>query len=618
LSLKDQEDNGRGISHRLYPGPTEFTVIATKGKGERLDRPELEVIEALYRSGEYDLVIYDDLSRLIRGAYAVVLLGIGVDHGTRTYCINDGIDTADDTWEVDALNACCENVAHNERTSRRIKQKLKNRFEKFGGAPSRPIFGYIVPEGAKTYDEWLKDPLAEPFIMEGARLLRATLNGNVVADYFNAHNVPTGPYCKADRWTGTLVMQFYRNELLKGMPFRCKKHTVKNNETGRRDSTKNPQGPVYYPCPHLAYFEAAEFDDLVAQLADHNAHFRRKPIDGVDPRYHVPRKRTRFPGQHGRCWYCGRTYNWGGSGIKNHLMCSGSDRWQCWNSIHIDGPLVVDRIMKAITDELYQLQHFDDQFREIVGFALRDRASTGNTQLQQLETAEKQLAREKENFLNAIAKLGPQPMLEERLADINRQVEDVARRRYMASKANSQPLVLPSSTEELRQLLEAQFQPLNTESPEFGMLLRQIVPEMHVYLVQLLDGGHPLPRAIVQLKLGGIIEDTSRVPELENLLTRRLTIDLFEPPQREQIRVEAVRLVAEGLTQRQAGARLPGQPRQAAVQAALALHREMIQRGLDRPYIMLDAPPENYPKLRRHKNPRYQFEPLEGYQPPQL
>jgi len=78
-------------------------VIATVGKVERLDRPELEEIENAYRSRKYDVMVYDDLSRLIRGGEAARLLGVGVDHGTRSICINDGIDTADDTWEEDEL-----------------------------------------------------------------------------------------------------------------------------------------------------------------------------------------------------------------------------------------------------------------------------------------------------------------------------------------------------------------------------------------------------------------------------------------------------------------------------------------------------------------------------------
>src|SRR5207245_10259105 len=130
--LEDQEDNAKEAIAELYQGPVKFHVIATKAKGEHLDRPELEEIERAYKSRTFDVFVYDDLSRLIRGGEAARLLGIGVDRGTRTICIADGIDTIDETWEEDALNACSENAAHNQKTSKRVKQKTMNRFKKYG------------------------------------------------------------------------------------------------------------------------------------------------------------------------------------------------------------------------------------------------------------------------------------------------------------------------------------------------------------------------------------------------------------------------------------------------------------------------------------------------------
>jgi len=94
---------------------------------------------------------------------------------------------------------------------------------------------------------------------------------------------------------------------------------------------------------------------------------------------------------------------------------------------------------------------------------------------------------------------------------------------------------------------------------------------------------------------------------------------LFEhPPEREQIREEAVRLAAQGLTQRQIASQLPDNTPQPVVQLSLALHHKMKELGLESPYILLLEPPDDYPKLRRHKHPKYHFQPLEGYQPPEL
>jgi hypothetical protein len=139
-----------------------------------------------------------------------------------------------------------------------------------------------------------------------------------------------------------------------------------------------------------------------------------------------------------------------------------------------------------------------------------------------------------------------------------------------------------------------------------------------VYLVRLCDGGHLLPRARVTLSLGGSIPDVRHTPAIASLLTRTVTLDLFKPPQRERIRPEVVRLTALGVDQREIARRLSEPATQAAVSQALCLDRQMRNLGLEDPYVLLTEPPVDYPKLRRHHNTKYHFEPLPGYERPSL
>jgi hypothetical protein len=219
-------------------------------------------------------------------------------------------------------------------------------------------------------------------------------------------------------------------------------------------------------------------------------------------------------------------------------------------------------------------------------------------------------------LLAAIGEYGPKPMFQEKLADLEATDRELVRRRRELERREKRTLQLPKSVAELRVLFEEKFRGLAQDSPEFGDLLRQIVPEFSVYLVRLSDGGHLLPRARVKVSLAGIAPDSRHAPDLETMLTRELTVDLFEPPQRERIRAEAVRLMAQGLDQRQIARRLD--VTQPAVSKAILLDRLMRQRGLDTPYEIMAAPPSDYPKLRRHVNPKYCFEPAEGYRPPTL
>ena len=330
----------------------------------------------------------------------------------------------------------------------------------------------------------------------------------------------------------------------------------------------------------------------------------------------MPRKRTRFPGQHAVCWYCGRQAVWGGNGMTDNLMCNGSRQWRCWDSIGFPGAAAGAAVAAAVDAELARLDGFDAQFREMVELAVREGGAGLARERAELARDEEAGAREEANVMAAIAAYGPRPMLEQKLKDLEAGARDRARRRGALQAREDRAPKLPGSGAELRSLFDEKFRGLAHDSPEFGDLLRLIVPEFHVYLVRLCDGGHLLPRARIALNLAGIVPDARHAPGFVRMLTRVLTVDLFEPPQRERVRAEAVRLTAEGLDQRMVAARL--QVTQPAVSKALILDRLMREQGLETPYVLVAEPPADYPKLRRHLNPKYRFEAVEGYRRPAL
>lgn len=612
LSLEDQEDRGREISNEIYSGETEFDVVATTGKGERLDRPELAAIERKLETGNYDLFVMDDVGRLVRGHHAVSLWGTAVDNGTRCVAPIDDLDTISEGWERDLLQACGEHVGHNILASRRIKQKSMNRFIKYGHTAARPIASYIVPQGARSYDDWRIDEAISLLIRQAASVLRRTLNCSGVADWFNERGVKPGLCCRSKLWNGPMVRRFFGNTLLKGKPQRGKYHTVKHHKRGRRISVKNPKGPAFYDAPHLAILEAAEFDDLNEALATQNFKLGRPQGNG-DSGY-SPR-RSKYPSGSARCWYCGFHYVWGAHGQVDHLQCNATREWHCWNSVGLDGALLTQRIVEEIIRELEALEGFEAQFAVMVEEAQRDQLRGGDHQRRELDIEAGKLQIERANLEGSLREFGPRKMIASLIDDLEDRERQLLQKRTRLERSARRPDKLPGSPGELMQLFQEQIEGLAQDSYDFADVLRQIVTSCHVYLVQLVDGGHLEPRAKVTLSLGAVADGLGAMPGVTQLLTRDLTIDVFAPPQRERIRLDVVRLAGEhpDWTQRQIAAAIREQPEQTVVWRALKLDRQMRELGLSSPYVLVMEPPADSAKLRRQRHSRYEFRPLAGY-----
>jgi site-specific DNA recombinase len=74
--------------------PIELKVIAGSGSGEHLDRNEYIELLELVETGLWDLVVCEDLGRIVRRIQAHLFAELCVDHNTRLVSINDVVDTA--------------------------------------------------------------------------------------------------------------------------------------------------------------------------------------------------------------------------------------------------------------------------------------------------------------------------------------------------------------------------------------------------------------------------------------------------------------------------------------------------------------------------------------------
>ena len=284
-------------------------------------------------------------------------------------------------------------------------------------------------------------------------------------------------------------------------------------------------------------------------------------------------------------------------------------------SVGFEGALAASTLVEVITAELYRLEGFDAQFREMVEQATRGSPLDIPPQLEKLHQREESLAKQRENLVAAIAEYGPQDMFRDKVAELDSLGCELRSARRDLQRRENEKLVLPASVAQLRQLTVAKFKELATHSYEFGKLMRQLVPEFYVYLVRLCDGRHLMPRAKVRLDLAGIIPNAKSIMPADNMLKMELTLDLFEPPQRERIRETVVHLASTGMRQYEIINHLPEKVTLPAIQNALALDRLMREQGLVTPYVVVLEPPPDCSKLRRHINPKYAFNMSDGYVP---
>ena len=613
-SLDDQEASYRKWLDANTDLPYELIVISSQGSGECIDRDSYTQAIDLVESGQFDLVISEDLGRICRRVHAHIFCETCEDAETRLIALNDNVDTGCEGWQLNSFFAAIKHESYNRDTSKRIRRTLRNRFSQ-GGVFQCEIYGYVKPRGAKGEEDVHKDPLAEPVYEQWFQMLEQEASYEEVADWLNEQAVPTGPYCRSDRWTGKMVKRVTFNPILKGVRQRNVKMSRRVNKTGRRRSMDAPpEDLLERECAHLAFVEPARYDRLIRSLIKKNELYRRGGSSGVDSRRNVPKKRTRWPGQSIQCGVCGRLYVYGGHGRTDHLMCSGAREHKCWNGITFDGHIACRRLSEAMFDQLATLPEFDVTFLAELQAALSQLDGDRVQRRRGVESAIQRLERESSNLVQALREMKGSPLILVELQEMEGKMAELKAELSELNRSEKPKHVLPS-VKEIRRVARETFTGLALDSQEFARHMRQIATPIFVYPYRLCDGGHVVLRAEVTFSAMPFVnQQLPPIPDLAEQLTRVVVVDLFEPPQREAVREDLVRLMqANGkpLTEREIAAQLG--ITQPAVQNAKKLAREMERAGLTDPYVATKFPPTDYGKLRRHLHKRYRFEPVDGF-----
>jgi len=343
-------------------------------------------------------------------------------------------------------------------------------------------------------------------------------------------------------------------------------------------------------------------------LDEKNAKYRRKGTGGVDPRKNVSKKRTIWPGQHIECGICGRLLVYGAHGQKNSLACSGALKYQCWNGTSINSEKAGKKIIAAIEKEISSLKDFDKVLLKEIEKELKNFKSSASQHKQKLKTQQESNNKRIKNIMAAIQEIGHSPSL---IAELKTLEATKAQLAYELSSIRTTSTSIPKmpSMQEIKAMVLKNMQSLAKNSQEFGRLLRQLIDRIVVLPFQHCDGGSPVLRAYFELNLASLLPHIPGMESLLSALKKSMVVDLFDMPQREAFRIEATALIASKKNQREVAKILGITP--TAVQRSQALDKKMKELGITDPYIQLNEPPPENSKIKRHKHPRYKFNPIE-------
>ena len=611
-SLLAQEEYCRKFVRDHFAGEIEFVTIASRGSGEWLDREELVRAEELVESGAFDLVIAEDLGRIMRRTRAVDFCEVCEDCKTRVIAINDGLDTLQKKWRRNALFAAMKHEESNEDTSDRLKRQMDHNFERDGGCVNHVVWGLVKPAGCAGDKDLCWDPAARRLLRAAWWKLERQSKQSIVAIAHWVRSKPGGEGLSTKQFRRLIV-----NPIVTGVRRRGMRRSIRKNKNGhRRGEAAEPEQMKTRYCAHLRIIAPARFERVKRLRAEQNACFKRG-ADGVDPCKGRPKADTRFPGQAMTCGICGRYFCWGGHGRTGYLMCAGARDYRCWNTTTVYGALAARRIAEAVIAKVTSLADFDQTFAEM----LRARAGRAGEfyekEGRELEARGRRIEREIAHLKDAVRRSGANAILLEEADRLDAERKGLEFDRDQWKRRGVRKVTLPAA-DVLRQRAKESFSRLLESSEEVPDLVRKLLPTIELHPHRLCDGGGIVQRAELRLSLVPLVPGLGGLDDVVEMLCFPMTLDLFDPPQREAIRPEV--LAAIGRRPRLSSAAVAqslgprhGYVTATAVQHALKLARQMEERRLPDPYVRVVEPPSDCGRNRMHRHPDYRFEPLAGF-----
>ena len=570
-----------------FPGPIDVRQFGEQVSGWVVDRDMMDSVNALIETGEWDLVLVNELREMYRNPKMQwQFVQRCVDAGVRFVSITDGIDTADPQWERSVHIASLLAGMAVPETRERIIRKASHAFA-HGGMVMKVKFSYrklskeeaesgkYGPKGLRVakLSEWT------PTVLEMRRRVIAAQGGfTKLGDWLNDEGIPPGPYVTSGRWNRRNVIAFLSDPILSGQRTFRKMISKMVYRTGKPRPLRNPAGPLFEECPELAHLSKEEHAPVLAI----NAALKNKNKDSDHPLNGRPRKDSLFPGQHAVCGYCGGVMYRYGKFIRCQNTLSSGAR-TCWNHVQPKIEVIHEKVLPWIFKVLSQ----HPQFRDTVAMAAwtefqrlsKRRSRSGDSVTQTIAALQKQCDR----LVKAIRKVDDsEDLIREYNGAKKSLAEAQAQQRKLTKESQESDFI---SLEDVRHRLDDALTNLAQTSFEFACLLRKIIPRFEIVGVQQLNCPQVRPRAKLTLQ----IEASG---ESEGLCVETV-IDLFDAPKpiaNLAMCVEA-KLTSPNKTLKQLAQQLG--INHMTIKRALDYARLMQSKGMAEPFEELLAEPTN-------------------------
>ena len=245
----------------IYKGPLDILFLDEQISGMVTGRDTILRALELIESGEWDFVIVEDLSRVYRNPrWQYAFVQDCVDAGMRFIGIADGLDTADEDWEVMLGTAALRHGLHIPDTRRRQKRKAKYSFHR-GGMVQKVKFGYrkLTREEADSGLHGPKDlrivklPERTPMFDEIRRQMIETRDPVSVVKWLREQRIPTGRYVRSGRWTMRLFKELVCDPILHGTRLfgRMKSRPIYKTGKSKRERNADPERECVPALAHM-------------------------------------------------------------------------------------------------------------------------------------------------------------------------------------------------------------------------------------------------------------------------------------------------------------------------------------------------------------------------------